>query len=146
MSNITIHDALKNTLGKWGSRNFIYTRTGNEFMAKTFEKTVYDIWALAEGLLDLGLADKHIMIYGENSYEWAVSDLAVMGYVGVVVAANKEWKERELENTINIADIECVIYSNTKKDIIENIKQKFDVKYISMQDVFLPCLKKDMNC
>ena len=141
MSNITIHDALKNSLEKWGNRNFIYTRIGNEFVPKTFETTVHDVWALAEGLLKLGLAGKHILIYGENSYEWVLSDLAVMGYVGVTVAANKEWKAHEVENTIRIADVECVIYSNTKQDIIENIKPKFDITYLSIQDD-LPSLLK----
>jgi len=134
MSHITIHEALSDASEKWGGRNFIYTRTGNKFAARTFENTVCDVRALAEGLLSLGLADKHIMIYGENSYEWILSDLAVMGYVGVAVAVNKEWKEHDLENTINIADVACVIYSNTKQDIIEKIKKKFDIIYIAMQD------------
>ena len=144
MKDLTIHDALGICMEKWGSKNFIYTRNGNEFVPKTFENTACDVRALAEGLLNLGLADKHILIYGENSYEWAVSDLAVMGYVGVTVAANKEWNKHELENIINIADVECIIYSNTKKEIIENIKEKFDITYISIQEE-LPALIKKGN-
>ena len=142
MGNAIIHDVLKSALEKWGSRNFIYSKTGNRFAPKTFENTVNDAWALAESLLALGLHKKHILIYGENSYEWAVSDLAVTGYVGVTVAANKEWKKHDLENVLNIADVSCVIYSNTKKDVIENVKNTFEISYISMQDD-LPLLLKN---
>ena len=141
MRNLTIHDALRMALEKWRNRDFIFCRAGNEFAAKTFENTVYDVWALAESLRNLGMADKHILICGENSYEWAISDLAVMGYVGVTVAANKEWKEYDLKNIVEIADVECIIYSNTKKEIIEKIKDDFDILYISMQDE-LPSLIK----
>lgn len=134
MANVAIQDVLKENLKKWGNRNFIYTRVGNEFIPKTVENTIKDIWALSESLLNLELENKHILIYGENSYEWCISDLAIMGFVGVTVAANKEWKEYDLENIITIANVECIIYSNTKKEVIENIKKKFDIKYISMQD------------
>ena len=142
MAKILIQDVLKENFKKWGNKNFIYTRIGNEFVAKTFEQTINDVWALTESLLHLGLEKKHILIYGENSYEWAISDLAIMGYVGVTVAANKEWKEHDLENMINIADVKCIIYSNTKKELIENIKQKFDIKYISIQDDLPMLLEK----
>jgi len=141
MINVAIQDVLSNTLKKWGKRNFIYTRVENKFIAKTFEETIYDVWALAESLMNLGLFKKHILIFGENSYEWVISDLAIMGFVGVTVAANKEWKENDLENIINIADVECIIYSNTKKEVIENIKKKHDVKYISIQDDLPELLK-----
>jgi len=134
MNGATIHDVLTGALEKWGERNFIYSRSDDVFEAKTFEDTIRDAWALAEGLLDLGLHGKNILIYGENSYEWAISDLAVMGYVGVAVAANKERKEHDLENVINIADIECVIFSNTKQAVIDEVRKKRDIKYISMQD------------
>lgn len=142
MINITLHEVICDSLKKWGKKNFIYTRVENEFIPKTFDTTINDTWALAESLLSQGLAGKHILIYDENSYEWAISDLAIMGYVGVVVAANKEWTEYDLENVIKTADVDCIIYSNAKKDIIEKLKVQFDITYISMQNDFPLLLKK----
>ena len=141
MVNVAIQDVLKNAVSKWGKRNFIYSRIGDKFIPKTFENTINDTLALAEGLLNLGLSRKHILIYGENSYEWIISDLAIMGFVGVTVAANKEWKQNDLENMIDITDAECIIYSNTKNEVIEKIKEKYDIKYISMQNDIPPLLE-----
>jgi len=140
---LSVKDAMETALEKWSDRNFIYTRSGNEFVAKTFQETIYDAWALAEVLLELGLWDKHILIYAENSYEWCVSDLAIMGFVGVTVAANSDWKENDLENVIKIADVECIIYSDLKKEPIESIKKKNpSIKYISIKDDLPQLLEK----
>ena len=133
MTKIGIKDLLNNNLKKWGNRNFIYTKVNNEFVPKTFEKTINDTFSLAAYLLHIGLEKKHILIYGENSYEWIISDLASM-YVGVAVSANKEWREKDLENIIKIADVECIIYSNNNETVVNNIKEKFNIKCISMQN------------
>ncbi|MDR0964311.1 MAG: AMP-binding protein [Clostridium sp.] len=134
MKNAIIHEVLKNALDKWTKKGFIYTRNGGTFEPKTFGDAVYDTWALAESLLELGLQNKHILIFGENSYEWAIADFAIMAYVGVSVAANKEWKKHDLINVINIADVACVIYANTRKEVINSLRSEFDIKFISMQD------------
>ncbi|MDR0469413.1 MAG: long-chain fatty acid--CoA ligase, partial [Peptococcaceae bacterium] len=143
MPNMTVRDALSVAVDKWGGRNFIYTRVKDEFVPKTFRETANDAKALAEALLDLGLGGKHILIYGENSYEWCLADLAVMGYVGVTVAASADWKENDLENVVNIADSECVIYAESGRTTIESMKaKKPEIKYISMQDDFPVLLER----
>ena len=141
MTVISIEGILNAAAEKWGSRNFIYSKENGGFSPRTFGRTVSDVRALAAGLIDAGLYNRHILIYGENSYEWAVCDLAVMGFAGVTVAANKEWKENDLENVINISDAECIIYSNSKTEIINSLRKKYNIKYISMQDDFAQLLK-----
>ena len=142
MADVPIQEVLKTALDKWGGRNFIYMRVEGAFIPKTFRETTYDVWALAQELLALGLKNKHILIFSENSYAWCILDLAIMGFVGVTVAANADWKERDLENVIDIADVECVIYSDSKSDIVESVrKKKPGIRYISIQDD-LPSLLK----
>lgn len=137
MPNMTVRDALSVAVDKWGGRNFIYTRVKDEFVPKTFRETANDAKALAEALLDLGLGGKHILIYGENSYEWCLADLAVMGYVGVTVAASADWKENDLENVVNIADSECVIYAESGRTTIESMKAKKRlIKLANARNVF----------
>lgn len=134
--NRTIQGILKEDYYKWKNREYIFTRVDGTFKAKTFGQTIYDVLALAEVLLSMGLRNKNIALYGENSYEWMVSDLAIMGYVGTNVAIDKEWKEYSVEYAIKRTDIKCLIYSESKKDIINNLKTKYDIIYICLQEDF----------
>ncbi len=140
-NSYSIQSALKTAYENWGDRNYIYTRTKQGFIPKTFAEAVTDTWYLAEALTEAGFKDKLILLYAENSYEWCIADFAVTGIVGVTVAANADWKENDLRNVIKISDVSCVIYSNTKTDVINALKKEFNIEYISIQDD-LPALIK----
>jgi len=140
--NRTIQGILKEDYEKWNDREYIFTRVDDIYRAKTFGQTIYDVLAFAEVLLSYGLKNENIAVYGENSYEWMVSDLAIMGYVGTNVAIDKEWKEYSVSDAIKRTNVKCVIYSKSKKDIIDNLKSKYDIIYICMQDDFSELLEK----
>lgn len=138
----TIQGILKEDYAKWKDREYIFTRVDGTYRAKTFGQTIYDVLALAEMLLSYGLKNENIAVYGENSYEWMVADLAIMGYVGTNVGIDKEWKEYSVSDAIKRANVKCIIYSNSKKDIIDTLKSKHDIIYICMQDDFYELLEK----
>ncbi|KNY27872.1 AMP-binding protein [Pseudobacteroides cellulosolvens] len=140
--NRTIQGILKEDYKKWKDREYIFTRVDDIYKAKTFGQTIYDVLAFAEVLLSFGLQNENIAVYGENSYEWMVSDLAIMGYVGANVAIDKEWKEYSVDDAIRRTNVKCVIYSKGKKDIIGNLKPKYDIIYIYMQEDFAELLAK----
>jgi len=139
----TVQELLIEVENKWGNRNYIWQKEAEEYVPKTFSQTVNDVLALAEALLSLNLKGKKIIIYSENSYHWAISDLAIMGYVGVSVVVNKEWKIHDLSNITNFIDIAAIIYSNSKKDVVNELKEKHpETIYLSMQDDFPTILRE----
>ena len=132
-----VQSLLKEAEKKWGERNYIWQKEEDVYTPRTFDETINDVLALAEALLALGLKDQKIIIYSENSYNWVISDLAIMGYVGVSVVVNKEWKLHDLSNITNFIDVGAIIYSNSKMETIVELQKKHpDILYISMQDDF----------
>jgi len=85
---------------------------GGPYRGITYRQAKADVEALGTALAALGLKDRKIAIIGENRYEWAISYLAVVCGVGVVVPLDKELPENELNYLISDAEVECIIFSN----------------------------------
>ncbi|MDR2940798.1 MAG: AMP-binding protein [Clostridiales bacterium] len=141
-----LSNILLNAYEKWGERPYIFSRLSGSFISKSFGDIVIDTLALSEALLGMGLKGKKIIVYGENSYEWMVADLAIMGFVGVAVAINKEWGSYDLENTLNYMDISAIIYSGAKTQVINEIRHRHSsLIYIPMQPGFPGLLANKPN-
>lgn len=70
-----------------------------------------DVNAFGTGLYDLGLQDKHIAVIGENSIEWVVSYMAIVGGLGVAIPMDKELDPHTIAIQLNKSDCEAVICS-----------------------------------
>lgn len=129
----TIQDYLKEDYSKWYDKPYIYHREGDVFVHNTFGQTIEDIINLAAGLLEAGYKDKKIMVYGENSYEWMIADLAIMGYVGVSAGTDKEWKYNDIHRMAEIIDVAAIIYAPSKTSVISKLKESNPhIEYIRM--------------
>ncbi len=133
----TIQDYLREDYVKWNTKPYIYWRSGETFVGKTFGETITDVCALAAGLLARGYRGKKIMVYGENSYQWMVADLAIMGYVGVSAGTDKEWKYDDINRMMNVIGAAAIIYAPSKQSVIDALKESNpNVDYICMNGDF----------
>lgn len=133
----TVKDAFDNvTKTKAEKVGFLEKRPGkNNFREITYSEFRKDVTSLGAAMINkLGLKDQKIVIMGENSYQWAVSYLALLCGVGIAVPMDKELPLNELETLINKSKAKCIIYSSRKKDVINELKSKVDsdIKYIEM--------------
>ncbi len=92
-----------------------------------YKQYMEDINALGTKLIDMGLKGARIAVVGEASYSWAVTYLAVVCGVGVVVPLDKELPQEEMENLIDIADVKMIIYSPNVKTITDDVKVQYKV-------------------
>lgn len=139
----TVKTVLKENYSKWFEKPYIYTKKEGKYEYKTFGEITEDTIYLAEALKSYNLINYNIIIYGENSYEWLISDLAVMGFCGISIGVDKEWKERDVSKIIDRVDASAIIYSEKKQEVIDSLKEKHpDVKYICMQKDFPTMLKE----
>ena len=99
-------------------------KVGAPYRGITFKEVKVDVDALGTALISMGLKGKAISIIGENRYEWAISYLAAICGVGIVVPLDKELGASELEQLIKEADVECVIYSQRYEKIFMDIKER----------------------
>jgi len=88
----------------------------------TYKEAYDDVTALGTALIAKGQKDKKIAIIGENSYEWAISYLAAICGVGVVVPLDKELAVSDLKNLIITAECTCVILADKFQDVFKEMK------------------------
>lgn len=132
-----LQEILKEDYKKWKDRPYIYTKKDDKYVHTTFGSLIKKSIYLAESLQAKGLKNKRFLIYGENSVEWMEADLAIMGYLGLSIGIDKEWKLRDLINIVKNFNVEVIVYSECKKNIIEDLKEEFpQLIYISMQNDF----------
>jgi len=78
------------------------------------------------GLLKLGLKGEKIAIIGSNSSRWAISYLAVVCGVGVVVPIDKELPEKKIEDIVRKAEVSAIIYEDKYEEIFKKMRGKDD--------------------
>lgn len=128
-----LEEKLNDNYTKWRDRDYIYEKRDGVFKAITYGAFWDHVRSLAVYLKSFGLAGKRIMIYGDNSAQLMVADLAALYYVGVSVCVSKEWKESDLLRAIKLLDIPCIIYGEEKKEIICKVREEMpELLYISM--------------
>ena len=84
----------------------------------TYHEMFRRINALGTALLEEGFQGERISVAGPNCSEWAISYLAVLNGVGIVVPLDKELNREELEQLLIKAETTCVIYGSSKLDKI----------------------------
>ena len=127
---------LQENYGKWKDREYLYEKKEGCFQAVTYGEFLDNVRGFAKYLLSLGLAGKNIMIYGENSVNYMVADLAVLQYVGVSVCVSKEWKAGEILRAISLMDVACVIYGPEKQEVMQEVADKYpDLLLLSMDGI-----------
>lgn len=132
-----IKDLINSSVELYGDRVAFFTKNkkSKKFEEITYKQFKADIVALGTALIKIGLKGKNIAVIGENRYEWATGYLAVLNGTGDIVPLDKELPEAELESLLTRANVSAIIYSDRKKEQIENIKKKLDfVKYYISMD------------
>lgn len=115
------------------NRAYAFEKVDGSFQSITYGTFLKKARGIANHLLDKGFADKPIMIYGVNSINLMLADLAVLQYVGISVCISKEWKEEDVLRTLQFLNIPCVIYGDEKKEIIDKVKREMpSLTYIPM--------------
>ena len=132
---ININNVLKEDYHKWQVKPYIYEKIDQEFKPILFGDFIRKVTSLAHYLINEGYQHKKIIIYGENSINWMIADLAITAYVGVSVTIDKESKEEDVRRFIQRLDVDAIFYSNKKKDIIDAIKKDYPIKYYSLDNI-----------
>ncbi len=117
---------------------YLVKRSGSEdYQEIKFSKVKEDVDALGTALINLGLKGKRIAVVGENRYEWAISYLAVITGVGIIVPLDRQLPEKELANCIKRSEVSAIIYSSKLEDSINKLFTEFEnvEKYICFDDI-----------
>jgi long-chain acyl-CoA synthetase len=117
---------------RWGEKPFVWTRSDGRFRHRTFADLHRDVTALAASLIEEGLGGKHVMVFGENSYQWLVADLAVSAFTGVSVAMGATASAIDLSQAIASTDISAVFYSDALADVASSAACGLEIPFYSL--------------
>ena len=132
---MNINNIIKEAYNKWENKEYIFEKINNEYKSITYGDFIKSSTDLAKKLISYGLKDKKIIIYGKNSTDYMISDLAVLAYVGISVNINFQTTENELKEIIKTMEIDAILYDNDKKETIDLIKDEYkNIKFICMQE------------
>lgn len=120
-----LKDMINKSVEKYAERPAYVFKTEEKGKLKeiTYKELKNDIDSLGTALINLGLKDKRIAVIGDNSYEWALTYLAVVTGVGVIVPLDKALPNNEIENLIRRSEVEAIVYSENYHEIMNNLKE-----------------------
>ncbi|MBR6960811.1 MAG: AMP-binding protein, partial [Clostridiales bacterium] len=94
---------------------------GGPYVAVSTEKYDHDVDSLGTALMTMVPKGSRVAIVSETRYEWYVSYLGTTNGVGCVVPIDKELHEEEIQNCLDRAEVDVLIFSKTKLNVINAI-------------------------
>ena len=73
---MNINNIIKEAYNKWENKEYIFEKINNEYKSITYGDFIKSSTDLAKKLISYGFKDKKIIIYGKNSTDYMISDLA----------------------------------------------------------------------
>lgn len=110
----TLRQLLIKSSEKYSENNaFLLKNQNGEIYPVTYENFRNDIDCLAAGLCEILKKEaKTVGISGKNSYEWCLSYMAVMSLPLILVPIDKDLREEEIANIINMGKVDILICDN----------------------------------
>ena len=125
---------MKNAYEKWAEKEYIFEKKNNEYQAITYGEFLKKVNCIAHELIKMGLEDKRIIVFGPNSIDYMMTDLAVFSYVGTSVNVNCQTEKEELIKIVKALQIDAIIYDERLKAIFDQMKEEVsEINYIGMQ-------------
>ena len=103
---------------------------GGPDIVKSYIEFAADIDKLGTALHGLGLAGKHIVVIGANSYEWAVAHNAIINGTGVSVPLDRQLPLGEVASLAGRGRAEAFIYNSSHHEIaLQVAKENKKIRY-----------------
>ena len=98
---------------------FLWRDKSGKIVEKTYREAGEDIRALAAALCARGLEGEKVGVMGANSYDWAISYLAVGAGVGLIVPIDKDFNAEQLEFVLTHSETKTVLCQDAMVKKIE---------------------------
>lgn len=120
----SLHHLLEAKRKEFGERKFIWDKWHSEdFITHSYNDLIGDAQIFANYLLVAGHKGGNIILFSENSYYWYVCNMAITAYVGIGVAANKDWQSYDINNALKTITAKIIIYSARNASVVDELRQ-----------------------
>ena len=105
-------------------------KKGGEYVPISTEKYDHDIDSLGTYFMSTVKKGARIAIFAETRYEWYTTYLATTNGTGCIVPLDKELPVDDVLNMLTRAEVEILVFSKSKLDIVKQVYGKVDtIKY-----------------
>lgn len=129
----SIREMLETNCAEYPERPAFLFREDGISVEISYSRLIDDVKAVATCLCRMGLGGKHIAVTGKNSYYWAVTYLAVVCGVGVIVPIDKDLSEKEIDFILEHSEADAVMISPELSEKFEGCAN--NVKKLYMSDI-----------
>lgn len=131
-----LKDMMSQSEKLFGTRNaFLIKGKDGAYFGKTYTELKKDIDSFGTALINMGLKDKKIAILSQNRAEWCTSYLTVTGGVGVVVPLDRELPFHEIENLIQRAGVNAIIFSSKHRSDMVKLSKSSKIEFFIDMDL-----------
>lgn len=110
-------------------------KAGGTYVPIMPDKYDKDIDALGTAFMSMVQKGARIAILAETRYEWYVTYLATTNGTGCIVPLDKELSADEIQNMLDRAEVDIIVFSKSKANIIKSIRSKVEtLKYCVCMD------------
>ena len=121
-----IRASLRAAARRYSARPAIMQKFAGAYRSVSFAELLYKVEGLGTELLSRGFLGKKIIIYGENSLEWATVFLSAVCGLAVAVTVDKDIDAAELSSIAKKTEAAAIFYSPRLEErvaALENIKK-----------------------
>lgn len=126
----SVKELLERAVEEEGERIAFRYKKGKQVVDVTYREFQADTLGLGAALQELKVADKHIAVIGDNSYEWLTVYITVLKSKGVLVPVDKELPLKDIIHVLQHSDSEVLFYAPRYEKYIREISQSVPaIKY-----------------
>lgn len=136
----TIIQLFEESVAKHSNKSFLWEKVGSEFKALTYQQTKEQVYALASGLMSLGIqAGDKVALLSEGCNNWIISELAILhlGAVNVPLSVKLE-ESNDLYFRLKHSETKFILVSATQlnkiRAILPQLPQVEKVVVLNMTD------------
>ncbi len=125
-----IRDMLEQSLEKFSDKAAFLSKKDGKYEPISYKQFGEDVYALGTALMHRGFTGKKIAVIGENRYEWGITYMSVVCGVGIIVPMDKELPEKEVNQLIETAGVDAIVYSPKSEKAIQSapVATKFNME------------------
>lgn len=132
----TVRQMLAFAADKYDKKTAFVQIKKKEEIPVSFSEVYDQVLSFGEWLAAEGIADKRVSIYGENSYQWILTDFTVTAGGGVAVPIDKELQLDQIEFLLKDSESDVLIFSDSYSDIATELKKTMaDMRFINMKEI-----------
>ena len=114
----TLRDLYRTGAEKYNEATLFMQKEEGTYKRYSYQRFAKDVEALGTALLAKGLLGAHILVMGNNSYEWMLSYMTVACGVGVIVPVDRELSAERLAAIKDTADATAIIYADKLEETV----------------------------